>query len=124
VKKAVFVVTTVVILVLALSSVALAATPQDIYYDYAADQKLDGTYTNAELQAYLADPWVDQYGDPAIVAVLDTVVAGLMVGPTGGDDDGRGEFPFTGAQLALLALAAVALVGGGVGLSRLARSRA
>jgi hypothetical protein len=123
VKRAVFLVTTVVFLVLAFSGIALAATPQDIYYDYAADQKLDGTYTNAELQAYLADPWVDQYGDPAVITLLDGVVAGLIASPSD-DGDNRGEFPFTGAQFALLALAAVALVGGGVGLSRLGRSRA
>jgi hypothetical protein len=121
-KRAVILVIAVVFLVLGLSAVALAATPQDIYNDYADNQTLDGTYTTAELQAYLADPWVDQYGDPTVVTVLDGIVAGLVSNPS--DDDGRGEFPFTGVELTLMALAALALVGGGVGLTRLSRSRA
>jgi hypothetical protein len=115
-RKAILLVVAVVFLVLALGGVALAATPQDIYDDYAADGKLDGTYTDEELEAYLADGLIDTYGDPAIVAELDALVTSML-----GED--RGEFPFTGAQLFLIALVAVVLVGGGVGLRRLARSR-
>ncbi|OFW61963.1 MAG: hypothetical protein A2133_07150 [Actinobacteria bacterium RBG_16_64_13] len=115
-KKMVFFLLAVVCLVLALSSVALAATPQEIYNDYASDGSLDGTYTDAELQAYLDDAWLDQYGDPAILTALDAIVNGIL--------SGHEEFPFTGAEVALMGLAVLALVGGGMGLRRLTRSRA
>lgn len=116
-KKVVLFVALTAIVVLALSSVALAATPQDIYNDYAADGKLDGSYTDAELRAYLADALLDQYGDPAVLLALDGVVNAKL-------GEGHEEFPFTGAQIALMAFGAMALVAGGFGLRRLARSRA
>ena len=113
-KKALLLVAAVVFLVLALSSVALAATPQAIYDDYAANGKLTQDYTNADLRAYLDDATVHQYGDPTVVAGLDQLVTDLL---------GRGEFPFTGAQLALIAVAAVVLIGAGFGLRRVTRKR-
>jgi hypothetical protein len=115
-KKAILLVVAVVAVFLAISGVALAASPQDIYNDYAADGRLDGTYTDAELRAYLADATLDQYGDPAILTALDGVVQGIL-------EEGRGTFPFTGVQLSLIAFAMVALIGGGIGLRRLSRSR-
>jgi hypothetical protein len=114
-KKVLLLVGAVVLLVFAFSGVALAATPQDIYNDYADNGQLDNTYTNAELRAYLNDATVHQYGDKTIVEELDQVVTELL---------GRDEFPFTGAQLALIAVAAVALIGGGVVLRRMSRGRA
>jgi hypothetical protein len=119
-KKAILLVVAVVTLVLALSGVALAASPQDIYNDYAADLKLDGTYTREELLAYLGDATLDQYGDPAILTALDGVARGILDAGQGGRDN----FPFTGAQVALMALAVLALLGGGAGLRLLSRSRA
>ena len=119
-KKAILLVVAVVSLLLALSGVALAASPQDIYNDYAADGKLDGTYTQAELLAYLGDATLDQYGDPATLTALDGIVRGIIDAGQGGRDD----FPFTGAQIVLIALAVAALLGGGVGLRLLSRSRA
>lgn len=116
-KKALLLIVIVAVLVFAFTGVALAATPQDIYNDYAADQKLDGTYTDAELQAYLGDAWLDQYGDQVVLAALDGVVNGMLT-------EGHGEFPFTGAQIALMVMAAMALIAGGFGLRRVARSRA
>lgn len=106
----------VVFLVLALSGVALAASAQDIYDDYLADLRLDGNYTNAELQAYLDDATLHQYGDPSIISSLDTIVSSMLT-------HNRHNFPFTGAQLALFGAVAVGLVGGGIGLRRLARTR-
>jgi hypothetical protein len=108
-----------IMLALVLAGVALAGgtTPQDIYNDYAADGKLDGNYTDAELQAYLNDPLIDQYGNPTIVAELDALVTRLL-------QNDQDEFPMTGAQLALIGIGAIALVGIGVGLRRLTRSRA
>ncbi len=116
-KRAVFVLVTAAFLVLALSGVALAATPQDIYNDYLDNGVLDGTYTDAELQAYLSDATLHQYGDPATLTALDAVVQGIL-------SEDRDEFPFTGAQWALIAFAGMALIGGGAGLRHLVRSRA
>ena len=118
--------TKIVVLVIAIgcafltwTGVALAASPQDIYDDYIADGHLDGTYTTAELQAFLGDASLHQYGDPTIVSSLDVAVSSMMTSST----DGRHTFPFTGAQLALMGFAALALIGAGVGLRRLTRSR-
>lgn len=116
-RKAVLLVVAVVFLVLAFSSVALAASPQEIYNDYAQDQKLDGTYTDAELQAYLNDAAVRGYGNAGVITALDALVTGML------SDDDRGTFPFTGAELALVAMGAIALIGGGAGIRRLTRAR-
>lgn len=106
------------VLVLALSGVALAAaTPQDIYDDYYADGDLDGNYTRAELQAYLNSDLLDQYHDPYTLGQLDAVVTRIL-------QDDPDEFPMTGAQIALIGIGALALVGVGLGLRKVARSRA
>ena len=116
-KKALLLFGAVVILVFALSGVALAATPMDIYNDYAVNHpNLAGTYTEAELQAYLADATIHQYPpDATLVAGLDQLVAEML---------GRDDFPFTGFQLGLVAAVAVVLIGGGVMLRRATRRRA
>jgi hypothetical protein len=114
VKRAVLFIAATVFLVLAFSGVALAATPQDIYDDYAADNHLDGTYTNAELRAYLNSGLVHQYGDPVILTALDELVTDLLAA--------RNRFPFTGAEMALVAFGLCALAGAGLGFRRLARS--
>ncbi len=106
---------------LAWSGVALAASAQDIYDDYMTNGYLTGTYTDAELQAFLGDASLHQYGDPTIISSIDTAVSSLLTSESA--TGGRHDFPFTGAQLALMALAALALIGAGVGLRRLARSR-
>jgi len=112
-KRAVALLVIAVVLVLTLSGAVLAATPQDIYDDYAADQKIDGTYTEAEWRAWLDNAYMHQYGHQPWVTALDNLARGVL--------EDRDEFPFTGAQLALMALGALALIGGGVGLRRLVR---
>lgn len=89
------------LLVVVLGGVAWAATPQDIYNDYAQDGKLDGNYTQAELDAVLTDPTLAQYGDPSVLDKLKNLVR------SSGTD--RTVFPFTGAEM-------LAILGGGVGL--------
>lgn len=119
-RKVLLFVVAAVVLVLALGGAALAVvpgSPQDIYNDYAADGKLDGTYTDEQLQAYLDDALIDQYGDPEIVAELDAIVTRML-------QDQQDEFPLTGGQLALMIFGAAGLAGIGLGLRRLARERA
>jgi hypothetical protein len=96
-------------------AVAYAATPQDIYNDYVANGKLTGTYTEAELQAYLNDATVHQYGDPGRITGLDTLVRKSLT------TEQRQTFPFTGAQMLAVALGGLALVSGGVALRRTAK---
>jgi hypothetical protein len=117
-KRAVLLAIAVVLVVLAWGGAALAASPQDIYDDYAADQKLDGTYSDAELQAFLDSAVNLQYADQTIIASLKTVIAGILNDDQADDtqESDRGTFPFTGAQLLLVAVFAVGLIAGGVGL--------
>jgi hypothetical protein len=114
-KKVFLLAAAVVLLFFALTGVVLAATPQDIYNDYAQDHQLNGTYTDAELQAYLNDAAIHQYGDPTVVANLDQLVKSML---------DRNEFPFTGAQLAVIAVIAAALIVIGFVLRRMTRKRA
>lgn len=104
----------VLALTLLMSGVALAATPQEIYDDFASDGKLDGNYTDSELRAYLNDATLHQYGDPGILDRLDNSVQSSL---------GRDTFPFTGFQLAIAGIVVVALVAGGVLLRHFTRPR-
>lgn len=128
--------TATLVLVLGIGGAALAASPQDIYNDYADNAKLDGTYTAAEIEAYLNDATAHQYGSAAVLTPLDSlaakVLASMKAGDTfaaalakalGGttDDGGRDEFPFTGLELIVIALGAAVLVGGGLTLRRVSR---
>ncbi len=116
-KRVIILAVTVSVLVMAMAGVALAATPQDIYNDYADNGKLDKTYTTQELQAYLNDATVHQYGDEVVLGELDTLVKSMLTG--GGES--RSDFPFTGAEMALIIGGAVVLIGAGTFLRRASR---
>lgn len=58
---------------LVFAAAAGAATPEDIYKDLADNGRLDGTYTQAELQAFLQSAQVQGYGNPVIVNVPPVV---------------------------------------------------
>ena len=105
-----------VMLTLLWVTVAYAATPQDIYNDYAADGHLNGTYTNAELEAYLNDATIHQYGDESVTGPLDTLVKQML-----STTEQRQTFPFTGAEMLVVALGGLALISGGVLLRRSAK---
>lgn len=115
-KKAVVFAMMVAALAMAFSGVALAEnkTPQDIYDDYAKDKQLDGTYTDAELEAFLNNANVRMYSNEQTITELDTLVRTLL-------NKGRSEFPFTGLEMALLAVGALVLIGGGVVLRKTTR---
>ncbi|MBU2603202.1 MAG: hypothetical protein KKA32_13720 [Actinobacteria bacterium] len=110
---------------LMLASAAPAASPQDIYNDYVTDGRLDGPYTQTEIDAYLNDATVRQYGDVGTLGSLDALLKGalpyLESGDTlsdalakaaAGEQSGRSRFPFTGLPLAALALGVLGVVGG------------
>ena len=117
-KKMLILVLAVVLLSVVLGTWAFAATPQDIYDDYADNGVLDGTYTDAELQAYLNDATLHQYPpDATKVRELDALVRGMLAD--------RDEYPYTGmgVEIALMAVGAVVLLGAGLGLRRMGRAK-
>ncbi len=114
-KKILLVAIVASIVIMVFSGVALAATSQDIYNDYADNGKLDGTYTDAELQAYLDDATVHQYGDEATTGELDALVTSMLT------TESRSEFPFTGMEMGLMAIGALVLIGAGVVLRKASR---
>ena len=116
-KKTVILLIAAAVLFVGLGTWAFAATPQDIWEDFNDDGVLNGTYTDAELRAYLNDATLHQYPpDSTKIKTLDTIVRGILTA--------RDRFPFTGTEIALFAIAALVLLAGGFGLRRLARSRA
>jgi hypothetical protein len=115
VKRLLIVIIGAIVLTLLVQTVALAGwTPQDIYDDFATNGKLTRAYTDAELQAYLNDSTLAQYGDNDIKKRLDDVVKDRL---------SRQEYPFTGFQIAILVVVVVALVGGGFALRQLSRPK-
>lgn len=111
-KKLLILILGVLAITLLMTTVALAASPQDIFNDYADNGKLDQSYTDAELRAYLNDATLHMYENPTTINRLDNVVNSLLT---------RETFPFTGFQLMIAGIVAVVLVGGGVALRRFAR---
>jgi hypothetical protein len=110
VKRVLILVLGALAITLLMATLAVAATPEDIYNDLI-DGKLDGSYTPEELQAYQDDSTYAEYPLPSQPTdpVEDTVE--------------RDTFPFTGFQLMMAGIVAVVLVGGGLTLRRVSRSR-
>lgn len=116
VKKTILFVVLAAILFLSVAGTAFAATAEDIWNDFKDDGDLDGTYTTGELRAFLNDATLHQYPpDASKVKTLDTLIRGLL--------SARNRFPFTGTEIALVAVGVVVLLGAGLGLRRVARTR-
>jgi len=114
-KRLTFVVLGALLLTLLIAGVAQAAhSPQDIYDDFLANGKLIGDYTDAELQAYLNDAQIHQYGDKSVTDRLDKYVLDRLE---------RETFPFTGFEIAMGVLVVLVLIGGGIALRRLSRPK-
>lgn len=60
---------------------ALAATPEEIYKDLADNGRLDGTYTQAELQAYVQSASVQGYGNPVVIVTVPSTTITPQVTP-------------------------------------------
>ena len=98
---------------LVVTSVALAATPKQIFDDFALNGPFPaGKYSDADLRAYLNDATLHQYENQTTISQLDNLVNQLLT---------RETFPFTGFQLMIAGIVAVVLVGGGIALRRLSR---
>ena len=114
-KRVVLVIMGALVITLLSATVAMAGwTPENIYDDYATHGRLTHDYTEAELLAYLNDASLAQYGDTDIKKALDAVVKDRL---------DRGEFPFTGLQIAIIVIVVVVLIAGGIALRYFSRPR-
>jgi hypothetical protein len=114
---------------------ALAASPRQIYRDFADNGRLDGTYSRADLQRALQDAAVQGYGQPNVVVTMRPAVqqqlrhsgvAGAQATktqtqthPLRAQAAAAGTLPFTGLDVALIAIGGGGLLLLGGGLRRL-----
>ncbi len=124
---------------------ALAASPKDIYRDLADNGRLDKTYSQQDLRAYLQSAAVQGYGNPVIVTPVTPPTSGVAgaqktitkpkqkPGQTSGvagaqspplaQTASAGTLPFTGSELGIFALVGAALLAGGFVLRASSRGR-
>jgi hypothetical protein len=104
---------------------ALGASPNQIYKDYADNGRLDSQYSKADLERALKDVQIQGYGkqpiktgiSPAIQRALGAKGALAQTGKK------QGGLPFTGFDLALMALGGAALLTVGAGFRRLGKAK-
>jgi hypothetical protein len=120
----------VAVVALLVAPTALAATPEQIYRDYADDSRLDGSYTDADLQAALQNPVVQGYGGEEVVTglrpAIQSQIAAQQQQPAGsvlGTARQSEGLPFTGLDLALLTAGGLFLLAFGVSMRRLAKAK-
>jgi hypothetical protein len=111
---------------------AFAATPEQIYRDFAGDRKLDGTYNVADLEAALKSPIVQGYGESEVVTELRPTIRRQIAAEQQpleeaeqplGETVERGGLPFTGLDLALLTAGGLFLLAFGASLRKLAKAK-
>jgi opacity protein-like surface antigen len=102
--------------VLALAGVAQAATPQQIYKDYADNGRLDHKYSQADLQRAQRDAALQGYPRVGVQGAVQQALGAQGVKANGG-------LPFTGLDLALLAAGGGLLLVAGTGLRKLGKAR-
>jgi hypothetical protein len=100
---------------------ASAATPEQIYRDYADNGHLDGTYSRADLNRALKDAVLQGYGNPNVQQGLQQEL-GSQAG-VAGSAGASGGLPFTGLDLTLMAVGGSLLLVTGAGLRRLGKTR-
>ena len=107
---------------------ALAATPQQIYKDYADNGRLDGHYSKADLQRALHDAVIQGYKPATSVApAIKKKISSPSSGVAGAKLPAakkQGALPFTGLDLALMTVGGFSLLLLGGALRRFARNKA
>jgi opacity protein-like surface antigen len=109
---------------------ALAATPQQIYKDYQDNGRLDGNYSQKDLNRALKDAVLQGYSRPTSKGIVPAIKTQKNKG-TGGVAGAKlpaakkqGSLPFTGADLALMTVGGFSLLLLGGALRRFARNKA
>jgi hypothetical protein len=103
---------------------ALAATPQEIYRDYADNGQLDKQYSQGDLKRAAQDALLQGYGGPS-KGGLESEIKERIGQPAGVATTKRtGTLPFTGVDLALMAFGGGLLLLLGLGLRRASRNKA
>jgi hypothetical protein len=105
-----------VVLVLVAAPGALAASPNQIYRDYADNGRLDSRYSRADLERALRDVQIQGYGGPTVKSGVLAAIQGALAPQTSG-------LPFTGFDLALMALGGASLLTVGAGFRRLGKAK-
>jgi hypothetical protein len=95
---------------------ALAATPQQIYRDYAQHGRLTQNYSRGDLLRAQRDSALQGYPR---VGVQGAIARQLGRGAV----QARGGLPFTGLDLALMSAGGALLLAAGTGLRRLGRAK-
>jgi hypothetical protein len=115
----------VALVALAFVTAASAASPREIYADYADNGRLDKTYSQRDLQRAQNNAAIQGYGNPTVDSGLQGEIEKQLGDKAGVGTVGRsdGTLPFTGVDLALLAVGAGFLLTIGWGLRRLGRAR-
>jgi hypothetical protein len=107
---------------LLLAASAGAATPQQIYRDLADNNRLDRTYSRADIErAFGSNPSIPAYAKPERSAPDRPQTRPVpAVVPTASPNDGR-SLPFTGLDAALFGVVGGPLLLLGAGIRRFAR---
>lgn len=111
------------LLVLVVTSMAAAATPSEIYADYADNGRLDKVYSAGDLQGALNSAVIQGYGSPTVTPGFRAEVKKKLNQNVSVAGKSRGTLPFTGVDLALLTAGACVLLLMGWGFRRLGRAR-
>lgn len=105
---------------------AAAASPRDVYRDWADNGRLDRTYTAAELNAARNDTTLQGYGEAGFQPAIDkklSVLAARSPGSAIATTGRSGSLPFTGIDLALLLGGGILLLLVGGGMRRMGRPK-
>lgn len=95
---------------------AFAATPQQIYRDYADNGRLDHQYSKGDLQRALKYAALQGYPKVGVQGAVQQALGAQAVKSGGG-------LPFTGLDLTLLAAGGAVLLAAGAVLRKLGRAR-
>jgi hypothetical protein len=101
---------------LALVPGALAATPQQIYRDYAQHGRLTHNYSRNDLERALRDAALQGYPHVGVQGAVQQALGAQAVKT-------RGGLPFTGLDLALMSVGGALLLATGTGLRALGRAK-